>query len=281
MSAPFVLSHTVVPSPSATRTALVLHGALGSGQNFRSFIKRLSEARPDYAYVLIDLRNHGSSHPAPGPHTLEQCALDLVGVIEAHPELPKVTAIIGHSFGGKVAIEFARSAPKSYAQALEQIWVLDSNPGAQEPGDSHEISRVVAAVRQVPLPIVSRQHVVDSLMKSGMSSGLSNWMTTNIAREGNAYRWAFDLDGIVTLLEDYFSEDLWPFLAQARTQPEFHLVVAERSDRWNGQMTNKARQLGPETQASVHILPNSGHWVHVDNPDGLLQMMAERMRRGA
>jgi esterase len=279
MSAPFVLSHTLVPSPTATRTALVLHGALGSGQNFRSFIKRLSETRPDYTYVLVDLRNHGASHPAPGPHTLEQCALDLTGIIEAHPELPKVTTIIGHSFGGKVAIQFVASAPPQNVRVLEQIWVLDSNPGAQEPGQDHEISRVVAAVRKVPLPIVSRQHVVDSLMNSGMSSGLSNWMTTNIVREGNTYRWGFDLDGIVTLLGDYFSNDLWAFLAQPRNAPEIHFVVAERSDRWNGEMTQKARELGPETRAAVHILPNAGHWVHVDNPDGLLRMLGEGLTR--
>ncbi len=189
----------------------MLHGALGSGQNFGSFIKRLSDARPDYTYVLIDLRNHGTSHPAPGPNTLEQCALDLVGVIEAHPELPPVTTIIGHSFGGKVAIEFVKGAPRAHVERLEQIWVLDSNPGAQDPGDNHEISRAAAAVRKVPLPPLGRQHVVESLMSSGMSSGLSNWMTTNVAREGNTYRWAFELDGIVTLLDDYFSKDLWPF----------------------------------------------------------------------
>lgn len=279
MSAPFVLSHTVVTSESAVQTALVLHGALGSGQNFRSFIKRLSERRPDYAYVLVDLRNHGSSHPAPGPHTLQQCALDLVGVIEAHPELPKVTSIIGHSFGGKVAIQFVATAPKPHVDRLQQIWVLDSNPGPQEPGDNHEIARVVAAVRQVPLPLVSRQHVVDSLMQSGMSSGLSNWMTTNVVREGNAYRWAFDLDGIVTLLGDYFSKDLWPFLAEPRVRPEIHFVVAERSDRWNGEMTEKARQLPQHSRATVHILPNSGHWVHVDNPEGLLDMLGQGLSR--
>ena len=42
--------------------------------------------RDDYTYVLVDLRNHGSSHPAPGPHTLEQCAQDLVTVLAAGHE---------------------------------------------------------------------------------------------------------------------------------------------------------------------------------------------------
>ncbi len=275
---PFVLSHQVIVNVGASRTAFVLHGALGSAQNFRGFIKKLSEVRSDYSYVLVDLRNHGTSHPAPGPNTLEQCARDLVGVVTANPELPPLTTLIGHSFGGKVAVEFARSAPASNVQTLEQIWVLDSNPGPQNPGEDHEVLRVVAAVESVPLPIPSRQHVVQHLMSVGMSAGLANWMTTNIVREGNEYRWVFDLAGIRELLGDYFGRDLWPFLGQARTSPEFHLVVAERSDRWNGEMTAKARALGPETRARVHILENAGHWVHVDNPEGLLKMLAEGLR---
>lgn len=274
-AAPFVLSHQIIPNVGASRTAFVLHGALGSAQNFRGFVKKLSEARTDYSYVLVDLRNHGTSHPAPGPNTLEQCAQDLVGVIEANADLPPLTAVIGHSFGGKVAIEFARSAPAADREPLEQIWVLDSNPGPQAAGEDHEVLRVVAAVQGVPLPIPNRQHVVQHLQSAGMSSGLANWMTTNIARVGNDYQWVFDIHGIVELLHDYFGRDLWPFLAEARIKPEFHLVVAERSDRWNGEMTAHARSLPPESNTRVHILPNSGHWVHVDNPEGLLQMLSE------
>lgn len=275
----FVLSHQIIANAGARRSALVLHGALGSAQNFRSFIKKLSEVRTDYSFVLVDLRNHGTSHPAPGPNTLAQCAQDLVGVIAHNPDLPPVTTLIGHSFGGKVSIEFARSAPVAARQSLEQVWILDSNPGPQSAGEDHEVLRVVAAVKSVPLPIPNRQHVVQHLMAAGMSSGLANWMTTNITRVGNDYRWVFDIDGIVELLGDYFGCDLWPFLEQPRKDPEFHLVVAERSDRWNGEMTARARGLGPETQCTVHVLENSGHWVHVDNPEGLLAMLDVGMSR--
>lgn len=269
----FVLHHQVLPSPHATRTALVLHGALGSGQNFRGFIKKLGQSHPEYCFVLVDLRNHGQSHPAPPPHTLENAARDLKALIEANPELPPTTTLIGHSFGGKVAIEFVRSGPDDARAKLQQVWVLDANPGAQQANDEHEVLQVVTAVRNVPLPIPNRQHVIDSLRAQGMSQGLANWMTTNIEREGSEYRWAFDLDGIVALLKDYFGKDLWPFLATPRQSPEFHFVVAEKSDRWNGEMTERARQLGPETGCHVHVLENAGHWLHVDNPAGLLDIL--------
>lgn len=33
------------------------------------------------------------------------------------------------------------------------------------------------------------------------------------------------------------------------------------------------------TGASVHLLKDSSHWVHVDNPDGLLEILAPSFAR--
>ena len=93
----FVPSSSVVSGDEATQAALVLHGALGSGQNFRSFVRKLAARRPDYSFVLVDLRNHGSSHSPPPPHTLAAAAGDLRALTQALPELPPVKAVIGHS----------------------------------------------------------------------------------------------------------------------------------------------------------------------------------------
>lgn len=32
-----------------------------------------------------------------------------------------------------------------------------------------------------------------------------------------------------------------------------------------------------EGKVSVHVLPNAGHWVHVDNPKGLLEIVPPRV----
>jgi pimeloyl-ACP methyl ester carboxylesterase len=33
----------------------------------------------------------------------------------------------------------------------------------------------------------------------------------------------------------------------------------------------------PETHVIYHDLPDSGHWVHVDNPAGLLRLLSEHL----
>ncbi len=271
------LAHQIISGDHAEQTCFVLHGALGSGQNFRAFIKRLAQLRPDLAFVLVDLRAHGDSGPRCAPHTLERCAIDLEELarwLRQHvPQLPQLSVVIGHSLGGKVALEFARLG----LWPLRQVWALDSDPGVQVAGQAHEIQRVIAAVKQVSMPASSRQAVVAELRARGLSSGLANWMTTNLRRQGDTYRWTFDLDAIEQLLADYFARDLWPFLEASQSQVQRHLVIAANSDRWTGAMRERASALSPEAGAFAHRLQDAGHWLHVDNPEGLLEILREHL----
>jgi pimeloyl-ACP methyl ester carboxylesterase len=274
----FRLHYRTVGPSEAPKLAFVLHGALGSGQNFSRFCQKLAERRPDYRQVLVDLRHHGQSRGADGPDTLAACAADLSALAEQLGSEPGV--LIGHSFGGKVSIEYARqSAERGTASALEQVWVLDAVPGAQPDGEQNsEVSQVMAAVRAVPMPAQSRRDVVQHLVtNAGLSSGLAEWMATNLKRDGQGYSWMFELDGIEALMRDYFRVDLWSFLAQPRSRPEFQLVVAERSDRWTPELRARGRALPEAARVHYHELPNSGHWVHVDNPTVLIEWMAARL----
>lgn len=275
----FNLHYEWVGAPqSAQRIGIVIHGALGSGQNFRSFVKRLLAQCPDWAFALVDLRGHGRSHPAPPPHSMETCAEDIermaTQLLQGAPGA-RLGAVIGHSLGGKVALQFARRG----VVVAEQVWALDSNPGAQDPDDAHEIRTVLAGVRSIAQPIRSRQDVVTGLLQRGLSSGLAQWMTTNLRREGDTFEWVFDLPVIEGLLADYFVVDLWPFLASPPVHTALHLVIADASNRWTPAMREQARAAVREGKVFLHPLGDAGHWVHVDNPDGLLAILVPELTK--
>lgn len=264
----FVPAHTLVGEPDAPRLALLLHGALGSGSNLRSLAVKLSKLRPEYRFCLVDLRHHGESRGAPPPNTLEACARDLAALVEQLGREPEVIA--GHSFGGKTALMFSSLFPGR----VRQSWVLDSNPGSQEPSSANEVIRVIAAVRATTTPASERGQVVGELVAQGLSSGTANWLATNLVREAGGFVWRFDLDAIYELMLDYFRVDLWPVLESRLADSDFRVVVAERSDRWAPE--NRARLLAlaeanPGTR--LHVVPNAGHWLHVDNPGFLLELM--------
>lgn len=248
----------------------MLHGALGSGTNLRSLATKLAKERPEYRFCLVDLRHHGDSQGAPPPNTLEACAADLAALIGEVGQEPDVIA--GHSFGGKTALMFAKLFPGR----AKQLWVLDSNPGTQEPSAANEVIRVIGAVRATTTPAQDRAHVIAELAAQGLSSGTANWLATNLQRQPAGFEWRFNLDAIYELMLDYFRVDLWPVLESGAGGSDYRVVVAERSDRW--QPENRARLealVESSPTAKLHVVPNAGHWLHVDNPAFLLELMAK------
>lgn len=75
----------------------------------------------------------------------------------------------------------------------------------------------------------------------------------------------------------------WPLLEHPPQGTEIAIVRAENSDRWDSDLIQRLENVAsgggdkPEGKVSVHILPNSGHWVHVDNPKKLLEIVASKM----
>jgi len=263
-----------------------MHGVLGAGHNLRSFAKRLTEARPDYRFALMDLRYHGKSLGAPPPHRLDSCVDDLLEWAMHHQVAPQ--AVIGHSLGGKVALRYAHRHessqglahfPAPFASALRQVWTLDSDPGAQEPGENHEVQKVMAALRAAQGPFPSRADAIAALVAQGRSTGLANWLATSLDKGPQGFTWRLELEPIAELLQDYFSLDEWPWLETLpdEGQIRYDLLVAENSDRWSGSMKERAGALTHSPRIRVHLLPDSGHWVHVDNPDGLLAIVSSQL----
>lgn len=241
------------------------HGIMGSGQNWRTFARTLREVRPEYGIALIDLRNHGRSAVGTGPHTIRACAEDLVD-LEKELGAPKI--VIGHSFGGKVALDYAQ------LRIPEQLWMLDSPPGTlkDKPEDQSEVLQVIAALQEVPVPLEKRKDLVDFLMVQGFSRAISNWMTTNLKREAQGYVFRFSLPVIEELLVDYFQYDGWKVLEKDTHETDIHVVYAQNSDRWTEESHTRLLALS-DLGVGVHCLPRAGHWVHADNPKGLRNIL--------
>lgn len=264
----FVPAHRV--EGDGPRVAFVLHGIFGSLRNWRGMAQQLVRRHPAWRLVLVDLRNHGDSHGAPPPHTLDACADDLAHLAEhlrVRPEL-----VIGHSFGGKVALAYTRD------HGCAHTWVLDAVPGRAD-GVTGEVEGVLRMLRAVPLPVARRDDVAVAIRAAGFGDAIAQWMTTNLRPVDGGYTWRFDLDGIEEMLADYAREDFLPWLRT--TDADVHLVRAERSDRWTPATVAELEsagldRLGPNVHP--HLLRDAGHWVHVDNPAGLLQMLDEAFR---
>lgn len=246
----------------------MLHGILGSGQNLRAVARRLCADRPDWGFILPDLRNHGESHGFLAPHSLAACADDLDSLSDSLGLTPKLA--IGHSFGGKLALVWGERS-EAQGRPVDGIWALDVPPG--RPDDTlaarSEVVRVVTTLRSLPLPFPRRASVVSALTERGFSPDIATWMTTNLRLGEGGFVWRFDLDGIVAMLHAYAETDSWPWLESPLRRARVDVVRAGRSERWSpAELTRFSTE-----NLHLHVLENAGHWVHVDDPDGVHRLL--------
>lgn len=81
----------------------------------------------------------------------------------------------------------------------------------------------------------------------------------------------------------YRETSYWSLLEHPPKGMEIDIVIAEKSDRWEPdtilrlESLDNQKENGSAGKVAVYVLPNSGHWVHVDNPKGLLQIVAPKI----
>jgi pimeloyl-ACP methyl ester carboxylesterase len=255
-----------------------LHGILGSGANWRTFAMRLVAERPGWRAVLVDIRKHGGSQDFAPPHTLAACASDLM---ELEKSIGRFDAVLGHSFGGKVGLEYARLrqglAPSERREDLDVLWVLDAAPGSNPSRKDSSSDAVVAMLATVPERFDSREAFIAYVEQRGTERPVAMWLAMNVrVRDDGGYAMRLDVPAMRELLDDYFLRDEWPYLEDSQRTTKVHIVVGDRSrslDRGERALANRVA-VGAPDRTWVHVL-DAGHWIHIDAPDALFALVAQ------
>ncbi|MCP4499840.1 MAG: alpha/beta hydrolase [Deltaproteobacteria bacterium] len=252
------------------KLGVLLHGILGSKSNWNSIAKRLAQRLPQWRFYTVDLRNHGESFCSDEGNTLQACGDDLLKLFMELGQEP--SWLSGHSFGGKVAMLYAQE----FATELEELVVLDSTPGrSNRKGISSQVERVIEVLRSISMPVAHRDEVVEAVLAKGLSLPIAKWMTTNLKRVDEGFQWRFHLDGVEQMLKSYGEYDGWPIFERPSCKTLF--VRGGKSDRWQQDDVDKLEMLGKDGTIELHTLENAGHWVHSDDPQGLLRILEESL----
>lgn len=248
-----------------------LHGIYGRGRNWRSVAAGLVGRRPEWGGVLVDLRLHGGSRGFDPPHTLGAGAGDLRGLTRDSDAPGPPAAVLGHSFGGKVALSLAGDPPPG----LRQVWVVDSTPSAREPGGA--AAEMLRSVRELPGPFTDRSEAVAALEERGFGRPVASWMATNLETAEDGWRWSFDPDAMEALLCDFYETDLWEVVEEPPEGLELRFVKAEDSDVLPGPECRRIEAIGRGTERVRLHRVRGGHWLNVDNPEALVGLLAEHL----
>src|SRR5919205_1619194 len=159
----------------ATRTVgeagphvVFVHGLFGQGKNWTTIAKGLADR---HRVTLLDLPNHGHS-----PWTDRADYLDMAEMVAAELEvLGEPVTLVGHSMGGKVAMQLALRRP----ELLRALVVVDIAPtdypetgGRTEDPDEEAspFAAFIAAMRALDLDSLRTREDADRALRTAVPS---------------------------------------------------------------------------------------------------------------
>ncbi|GIX21581.1 MAG: acyl-CoA esterase [Gammaproteobacteria bacterium] len=230
---------------------VLLHGLFGAHANLGVLARGLSERHP---VLALDLRNHGDS-PWAEDMSLPALAADLAATLDARGW--PAAALVGHSLGGKAAMQFALDAP----QRCLALAVLDIAARSYPP--RHQ--RIFAAIEALASnPPDSRQAADARIAEWIPEPAVRQFLLANLRREADGrLRWRFNAEA---LRAGYAALSAAPQGDTPYPGPALFLR-GSRSDYVRDEDIPALRRLFP--QARVETV-DAGHWLHADAPQAVL-----------
>jgi esterase len=247
--------------PADAPPVMILHGLLGSSDNWASIGRTLAEPEdPSIAprqVFLVDLRDHGRS-----PHTAEiSYPLMAADVHALAQELGlRDLVLVGHSMGGKVAMVVAQHWP----ELLKRLVVVDITPREHENNHDH----ILGALSTADLsPGTTRKQVEEHIATQVKEPGVVQFLMKNLYwNEEQQLAWRMN----VPLLQRELPAILAAIGPERVTVPALFIR--------GGQSNYVQRADIPAIQEQfpncrVETIPLAGHWVHAQAPEQVIGLI--------
>jgi pimeloyl-ACP methyl ester carboxylesterase len=241
------------------RPLLIIHGLFGSADNWRSMAKYFARF---YRVISVDLRNHGRS-----PHSEQQDFMSMAQDIETlcrDLSLEKVQ-VLGHSLGGKVAMQFAALQP----EWLDKLVVVDISPRQY----FSEHTPLMDAMMALNLDQYSSRKEVDEALADDIEDpGVRQFLLMNLQTSDTGLYWRINLPG----LKANYRNLMAPVCEQETLSMPSLFVYGALSEY----VTEDDRQLIQQhfTAAAFSAIDKAGHWVHAEKPQRFKQVVEEFLR---
>jgi esterase len=264
-------SQLTAQGAAPSRWVLVLHGLLGRGSNWRTLVRALVDARPEWGGALVDLRMHGDSQGFLAPHSVQAAAADLDGVARTLPG--PVAAVLGHSLGGKVALAYV-----AQRATLSHAILLDTNPGPRKEGRGSETTQaVLLSLRRLHGPWPTREAFVAELQAHGQPAPMARWLAMSLLRTEGGFRFGLELEAMEALLRDVLRRDDWAVLETPPAGLTLDVILGGRSSTVEGADRARLERLAAQGKLRLTVLEGAGHWVQVDDLAGTLKAVVEAL----
>ncbi len=227
---------------------LILHGFLGMSDNWKTLGNRFSK---NFQVHLIDQRNHGRSFHSED-FSYELMSSDLENYINYHQL--KNCIILGHSMGGKTAMQFTLNNPSLVAKLI----IADIAPKVY-PAHHQYILKALDVVNFSE--IKSRKNIETVLKQYIKELGVIQFLLKNVYRTDKGYAYRFNLP----VLKQKYNEVVKTF----KTNKQFNKPVLFLKGENSAYIEDSDLMLMQKNfkLAEIQGIKNAGHWLHAEQSD--------------
>ncbi|HWQ92950.1 MAG TPA: alpha/beta fold hydrolase [Clostridia bacterium] len=234
---------------------IVLHGLFGSLDNWQSFNARLAG---DYQVYGVDQPNHGRS-----PHISEMSYPSMAGHVARWMQTQNIrnARVIGHSMGGKTAMQLALDHP----HLVRQLVIVDISPGAIPPRHTS----ILEGLQALHLPsFKTRKQIEDALAPWVPDLAVRQFLLKNVTQDEHlGFTWRI---GLAQIAANYHRIGAAIQSSNQWVGPAL-FVRGAGSDYLSPGDLPLIREYFPKAQ--IEVIPDAGHWVHVEAPERFFQLI--------
>ncbi len=233
---------------------IILHGLFGMLDNWKTIARKLQD---EYQVILVDQRNHGKSMRS-DTFSYEVMAEDVITLMD-HLALDKAI-ILGHSMGGKTAIQTAYS----YPERIQKLIVVDIVPKTYRRGHDE----IFEAISTVPIRKITNRKEAEGYLTPHVSNmGVRQFLLKNLHRNADgSFEWKANFD---VLHKEYDKMVSGLQLDETIDTPSLFI----RGTRSNYISDEDIVTLN-ETFNNVETVDiEASHWVHAERPAELLDAL--------
>lgn len=239
-----------------------LHGLMGFGANWRRITSRM---QTNYQILTYDQRGHGKSMKPPSGYAPENYAEDLVKILD---ELGwEKIDLIGHSMGGRNAINFA----SRFAHRVNKLVIEDIPPN----GLPEDVARYQKLLSRVPTPFPNKLKAKEFLLNDFGDVVLGNYFYANLVEQDNGLvDWRFSKEAIFESVSAVRAKDRWP--EWEKIPCPILVVRGENSKDFPAETL--LEMIERNSNARGETIGGAGHWVHFDKPDEFVDALKEFLK---
>lgn len=226
---------------------VLLHGLFGSLENLGVIARQLQDK---FQIISIDLPDHGQS-PRSKQFKYQDYAAAVVNTL--HHLGMSQGGFLGHSMGGKVAMNIALSSP----EIVTKLLVADIAPVAYEPRHDN----VFCGLNAVDLSKIATRSDADKQMAEHINeAGVRQFLLKSLEKTAQGFGWKFNL---ALLQRDYHALSQG-IESNTRFEGPTLFVKGGNSNYITAEHQAKILRLFPN--ATAKIINDTGHWLHAEKP---------------